>query len=95
MPESKEHEEYEHRRMWIILALALGLTIAISGTLDLFAQGVPLGFTIPLLNEPATVSAIIYHASVIAIGIFVGILGLKELVIEEDFQSNFSCQSLP
>jgi Cd2+/Zn2+-exporting ATPase len=88
-PESGEHERYEHGRTWILLALVMGLAITISGALDLLVQGIPLGFMIPLLNEPATISRIIYHASVIAAGIFVGILGLKALVVERRFSVEF------
>jgi Cd2+/Zn2+-exporting ATPase len=88
-PELREHERFEHGRTWILLALLMGLTIVISGILDLLVQGIPLGFMIPLLNEPATTSRIIYHASVIAAGMFVGILGLKQLVVERRFSVEF------
>jgi Cd2+/Zn2+-exporting ATPase len=88
-PELEEHREREDRRTWILLALAAGLTIAASGLLNLFLNGFQLGFLIPLLNQPATVSKIIYYASVIAIGIYIGILGLKKLVIEKRFSVEF------
>ena len=88
-PEPEEFEGHEGRGIWIFLASALGLTILISGSLDLLLQGVPLGFTIPLLNEPASVSRLIYHISVIAIGIYVGIIGLKKLVVEREFSVEF------
>jgi len=77
------------KRTWILLALVFGFTIAVSGLLDLLLQGVPLGFMLPLLNEPASVSKIIYHVSVIAGGIYVGVLGLKELVMERRFSVEF------
>jgi Cd2+/Zn2+-exporting ATPase len=77
------------KRTWILLALVFGLTIAVSGLLDLLLRGVPLGFVLPLLNEPASVSKIIYHVSVIAGGIYVGVLGLKELVMERRFSVEF------
>jgi hypothetical protein len=38
------------KRTWILLALVFGLTIAVSGLLDLLLQGIPLGFMLPLLN---------------------------------------------
>ena len=88
-PKQEEFGEHEGRRTWILLAIALGMTILISGSLDLLLQGIPLGFMIPLLNEPATVSRIIYHVAVIAAGIYVGILGLKELVVERRFSVEF------
>jgi Cd2+/Zn2+-exporting ATPase len=88
-PELEEREEHENRGTWVLLASALGLTIVIAGSLDLLFQGIPLGFTIPLLNEPASVSRLIYHASVIAAGIYVGILSLRELVVERRFSVEF------
>lgn len=88
-PELEEGQEREDRRTWILLALASGLTIVVSGLLDLFLNGIPLGFTIPLLNQPATVSKIIYHASVITAGLYIGILGLKKLIIEKRFSVEF------
>jgi Cd2+/Zn2+-exporting ATPase len=88
-PELEEHKEHENRGTWILLASTLGLTIIIAGSLDLLFQGIPLGFTIPLLNEPASISRLIYHVSVIAAGIYVGILSLRELVVERRFSVEF------
>lgn len=89
IPELEEHEKHENRGTWIFLASTLGLTIIIAGSLDLLFQGIPLGFTIPLLNEPASISRLTYHVSVIAVGIYVGILGLNELVVERRFSVEF------
>ncbi len=88
----KKAEEFENRErsgIWIHLAVTLGLTIFFSAMLDWFVQGVPLGFMIPLLNEPATVSKIVYHVSVIAAGVYIGFLGLRELVLERRFSVEF------
>jgi len=71
------------------MALVFGLTIAVSGLLDLLLQGIPLGFMLPLFNEPASVSKIVYYVSVIAGGIYIGVLGLKELVMERRFSVEF------
>jgi Cd2+/Zn2+-exporting ATPase len=87
--ELEEREPHENKRAWILLALAFGLTMVISGLLDLLLKGVPLGFVIPLLNEPASVSRTIYYVSVIAGGVYVGVLGLKELIIERRFSVEF------
>lgn len=84
-----EAGEEESRRLWVILALLLGFTITAAGLLDFLFQGIPLGFMIPLLNEPASVSRIIYHVAVIAIGVYIGIVGLKELIIERRFSVEF------
>jgi Cd2+/Zn2+-exporting ATPase len=87
--ELEQREQRETKKVWILLALAFGLTMLISGSFDLLLKGIPLGFVIPLLNEPATVSSAIYYVSVIAGGVYVGILGLKELIIEKKFSVEF------
>ncbi|MEM2105803.1 MAG: cation-translocating P-type ATPase [Candidatus Bathyarchaeia archaeon] len=87
--ELEEFEESRNKRTWILLALALGSTTIVGGLLDLFAQGIPLGFVIPILNETATLSLIIYHVSVIAAGIYIGFIGIRELVIEKRFSVEF------
>ena len=87
IPEEREHDE--NRQVWIILASVLGLAMASSGLLDLVAKGIPLGFTVPLLNEPATASMIIYHAVIITIGTYIALLGLKELFVERRFSVEF------
>ncbi len=74
---------------WIYLALILGLTILVSTLLDWLAEGIPLGFNLPWLNEPATLSRIIYRVSVIMAGVYVIYLGLKELLIERRFSIEF------
>ena len=87
--ESEEFEEGENKKAWILLAVILGLTIIIAGLLDLFAQGIPLGFVLPILNEAATLSSIIYHVSVISAGVYIGFIGLRELVFERRFSVEF------
>jgi Cd2+/Zn2+-exporting ATPase len=88
-PILEEFEHGENRQVWIILASTLGVAMAVSGLLDLLGKGVPLGFIVPLLNEPATVSMIIYHAVVITIGTYIGLLGLKELFVKKRFSVEF------
>jgi len=51
-----EAEEHESKRVMVFLALTLAITLVISGLLTLFAEGLPLGFIIPILNVDATVS---------------------------------------
>ena len=87
--EKESFEEEGGRGVWLKIAVALGLTVAIAGFLGLFFQGVPLGFTIPVLNEPASVSTILYHTSVIVAGAYIGLKGLKELVLERRFSVEF------
>lgn len=88
-PEREQRERRESNRTWIFLAFAFGLTIAIPGLLDLLLQGIPLGFAMPLLNTPASVSRIVYYVAVIAGGVYVGALGLKELIVERRFSVEF------
>ncbi len=70
-------------------AVWLGVTILVSGLLDLFAKGVPLGFTMPLLNVPATLSIIFYYVAILTAAIYIGVVGLKELVLERRFSVEF------
>ena len=86
---SQAKEEVEDARVWVGMALLLGLTMLFAGLLDLFAKGVPLGFVIPVLNESATVSMIVYRVVVTAAAVFIGYLGVKELVVERRFSVEF------
>jgi Cd2+/Zn2+-exporting ATPase len=91
-PEAEEREGFakrESRRVWVLLGVFLGLAMIVGGLLDLLAQGVALNFTIPIINEPATVSSIILHVSVIVTGVYIGFYGLKELVVEKRFSVEF------
>jgi Cd2+/Zn2+-exporting ATPase len=78
-----------NRRAWITLALVLGFTIVTAGLLGFLFHGIPLGFTVPLLNEPATLSGVWYGAVVIVIGLYIGAVGLRELVVERRFSVEF------
>ncbi len=80
-----ESDHREHVEPWLPIIAVLTLTIIVSSLLDRIAGGVLLKFDMPLLNEPTTMSALIYHAVAIIIGAYVGILGLKELILERKF----------
>ena len=82
-------KETENRRIIIGFAVWLGVTILASGSLDLFAKGLPLGFIIPLLNVPATLSLIFYYVAVLTAAIYIGVIGLKELLVEKQFSVEF------
>lgn len=88
-PELKETPESRSERLIILLAAWLGLTIVVGGLFDLFAQGFPFGFVIPVLNVSATFSAILYYVSVITAAVYFGIRGLKELIVERRFSVEF------
>ncbi|MFH0749278.1 MAG: cation-translocating P-type ATPase [Candidatus Bathyarchaeota archaeon] len=88
--ENKMEEFVEERKeKWILLAAIMGLTIAVAGLLDFLVQGIPLDFTIPVFNEPASISRILYHISVIAVGAYIGFIGLRELFTEKRFSVEF------
>jgi len=87
--EEKETEEHENKQVMIGFALVLGITIVISFILDIFFQGVPLGFTIPLVNVPATVSSVLYYVVVLIAAAYIGITGLRELFVERRFSVEF------
>jgi Zn2+/Cd2+-exporting ATPase len=80
----------EHGKVVLVgFAVWLGVTILVCGLLDLFAKGLPLGFTIPFLNLPATISLILYYATILTSAIYIGVVGLKELVLERRFSVEF------
>jgi Cd2+/Zn2+-exporting ATPase len=82
-------EEEENRKVLVGFAVWLIITIIISGILDLFFGGVPLGFTLPLINLPATISLILYYVAILAVAIYIGVIGIKELVVEKRFSVEF------
>jgi Zn2+/Cd2+-exporting ATPase len=88
-PKKKQPEEHENKRVMTFFAIMLGSTVAIGGLLDYFFAGVSLGFTIPLTNVPATLSAIIFYVSVLIASVYIGVMGLKELFLERRFSVEF------
>ena len=93
-PEEKKEptviaEEEHNKTVLVIFAVWLAITILISGLLDLFVGGLPLGFTIPILNLNATVSLILYYAAILTSAIYIGVVGLRELFVEKRFSVEF------
>lgn len=88
-PEKSASEEEHNKRVLIAFAVWLGTTILVGGLLDLFAKGIPLGFTMPILNLPATASMIFYYGAILIAAIYIGVVGLKELVLERRFSVEF------
>jgi len=82
-------EEEHNKRVLVAFALWLGVTILVSGILDLFANGLLLGFTLPILNVPASVSMIFYYVAILTAAIYIGVVGLKELILEKRFSVEF------
>jgi cation transport ATPase len=85
----KEGEEGNSKRLLVAFAVWLGITILVTGLLDLFVNGLPLGFTIPILNLPATSSLVLYYVAILSAAIYIGVVGLKELVLEKRFSVEF------
>ncbi|MCW3983894.1 MAG: cation-translocating P-type ATPase [Candidatus Bathyarchaeota archaeon] len=88
-PEHALGEESENKRVLVGFAVWLGITILVCGVLDIFFDGIPINFTVPLLNLPASVSMILYYTAILAAAIYIGITGLKELVVERRFSVEF------
>ena len=88
-PGQKEAEEHENKRVMIFFAILLGLTVLVGGLLDFFFAGVPLNFTLPIINVRATLSTILYYASVLFASTYIGIMGFRELFVEKRFSVEF------
>ena len=88
-PEQKKTSEHENKRVMIFFAILLGLTVLIGGLLDFFFAGIPLGFNIPIINVQATLSTILYYASVLFASTYIGIMGFRELLVERRFSVEF------
>jgi cation transport ATPase len=82
-------EEAESKRVLVGFAVWLGVTILVGGLLDLFFEGIPLAFTVPLLGVEGSFSLILYYAAVLAVAVYIGVSGLKGLVVERRFSVEF------
>lgn len=82
-------EEEGHKKVLTIFAVWLAVTIIVSWLLDLLVKGVPLGFTLPVLNIDVTVSMILYYVAVLSAAIYIGVEGLRELFFEKRFSVEF------
>jgi len=87
-PEQKELEEHENRQVLVLLAASLGLTMVIGAVLYGFFAGLPFGFTVPYLNL-ASFSDGLFFVVVLIAAVYIGIIGLKELVVERRFSVEF------
>jgi Cd2+/Zn2+-exporting ATPase len=87
-PEIREPEEHENRRALILLAASLGLTMVIGGFLYAFFAGLPFGFTVLFVNIASFADGL-FFVVVISAAIYIGAIGLKELVIERRFSVEF------
>lgn len=81
-------EEHGHKP-WIFLAVALGVTMVLSTVLIWFAAGLPLNFRLPIINAPVVFSTLLYQVVVVSIAVYVGYVGLRELLVERRFSVEF------
>jgi Cd2+/Zn2+-exporting ATPase len=75
-----EEQDEPGRGIWLPLALLLGLAIALSPILDRLLGEIPLDLP-PPLDVFGTVSSLIYSVPVVSVGVYVGYLGLRELIL--------------
>ncbi|MGD6850663.1 MAG: heavy metal translocating P-type ATPase [Candidatus Bathyarchaeia archaeon] len=81
--------EEENTRLLVGFAVWLFITMIVAGLLDLFFGGIPLGITVSLNNVPITVSLILYYTAILVVAIYIGVVGIKELVVERRFSVEF------
>lgn len=87
-PEVKQVEKRENKIVLVLLALALGLTMLIGGLLYFFFNGLPFGFTVPFVSL-ASVADALFFVVVIGAAVYIGFIGLKDLVVERRFSVEF------
>ena len=87
--EASNVQEGGEKKVLTLIIVSLGLSILVAGLLTLLANGVPLGFSIPVLNISPTLSDMIYYIVILSSAAYIGITGLKELVLEKRFSVEF------
>jgi len=85
-----QYEEGENRQVMVGFAIALGLSMLISGLLTILFEGVPLNFDLPFPPyEPVTLAILVAYVIVTPAAIYIGVKGLQELIIERRFSVEF------
>jgi Cd2+/Zn2+-exporting ATPase len=82
-------EEHENKNVFIFFAILLGVTVLLGSLLNFFFAGIPLHFTIAIINVRATVSTILYYTAVLFAAVYIGIMGIRELIVEKRFSVEF------
>ena len=82
-------EVNEGKGHWIYLAVTVAATTVISTMLSWFLQGIQLGFVVPILSRPASVSTLLYLLAIFGSGGYIGYVGLRELLYEKRFSVEF------
>src|SRR3990170_675833 len=87
-PEVKGAEEGRSKRVLMLLIAALGLTMVVGGFLYLFFDGLPFGFVVPFVNLGSLADGL-FFVVVVAAAVYIGVVGLRELVVERRFSVEF------
>lgn len=87
-PELEKPEGDENRRVLILIAVSLGVTMIIGAVLYAFLEGLPFGFTVPYVNLSSFADGLFFVIVLIA-AVYIGFVGLKELVVERRFSVEF------
>ena len=87
-PELKETDVRENKKVLVLLIFALGLTMIVGGSLYLFFNGVPFGFAVPFVNLSSFADSL-FVVVVVAAAIYIGVTGLRELIVEKRFSVEF------
>ena len=87
-PEVKGAEAGRSKRVLMLLIAALGLTMVVGGFLYLFFGGLPFGFVVPFVNVGSLADGL-FFVVVIAVAVYIGVVGLRELVVERRFSVEF------
>jgi len=89
LKENTTDEEGENKQVLVGFAIWIGITILVAELLNIFLKGIPLNIDVPYLNIPLTVSMILYYTVTLSAAIYIGVVGLKELIIERRFSVEF------
>jgi Cd2+/Zn2+-exporting ATPase len=87
-PEPKETEESRIRRLLVLLAFSLALAMVVCGLLYVFFGGVPFGFVVPFVSLGSLADSLLFVVVIFA-AVYIGFVGLRELVVERRFSVEF------
>ncbi len=90
-PEKPELEEMEGRRskrVLVFLAGAIALAMIVGGLLYVFFGGLPFGFVVPFVGLGSLADGLLFVV-VISAAVYIGAVGLRELVVERRFSVEF------
>lgn len=82
-------EEGLSSKTLVFFVVWLGVTIIICSLLDYFFKGIIIGPLIPVIDQTFTISLILYYISILTVAFYIGIIGLRELIMERRFSVEF------